>query len=88
MGAGVVLTHQAVVTTVASLATYIEDLGLQLGEEQHSDVMLSYLPLAHVFDRVSEEMMLGCGGAVVSRGLVLNGVVETRFKFKSAELSG
>lgn len=62
-----VLSHRAVVSTVASLVTYIDELGLQLGEEQHNDVMLSYLPLAHVFDRVSEEAMLGCGGAVVSQ---------------------
>jgi long-chain acyl-CoA synthetase len=28
------------------------------------DTMLSYLPLAHIFDRVAEEMMLAKGGTV------------------------
>lgn len=29
-----------------------------------SDVFLSYLPLAHIFDRVAEETFLGLGGSI------------------------
>lgn len=32
-----------------------------IGED---DVFLSYLPLAHIFDRVVEEFILHCGGSI------------------------
>lgn len=58
--AGVMLPHNAVVSTVASLSATLERLGEPLGP---GDSMLSYLPLAHIFDRrvgcrVPEELVL------------------------------
>lgn len=46
---GVLLKHSAVVATVASLVAFLEDVA-----DEHigvGDVTLSYLPLAHIFDR-------------------------------------
>lgn len=46
---GVMLSHDAVVKTIASGLKFIEhQLGVHLGE---GDVFLSYLPLAHILDR-------------------------------------
>jgi long-chain acyl-CoA synthetase len=58
---GVELTHAAVVATIASLTSYLRIVGVSLGP---GDSMLSYLPLAHIFDRVAEEMFLYTGSAV------------------------
>ena len=58
---GVELTHAAVVATIASLTSYLRIVGVDLGP---GDSMLSYLPLAHIFDRVAEEMFLYSGSAV------------------------
>ncbi len=42
------ITHKAVVATCAGIYDFLEVVGAKLGCE---DVMLSYLPLAHIFDR-------------------------------------
>jgi long-subunit acyl-CoA synthetase (AMP-forming) len=51
---GVLLTHRAVVATVAALIAFLEqvkgNLGSGGGLGPH-DSTLSYLPLAHIFDR-------------------------------------
>jgi long-subunit acyl-CoA synthetase (AMP-forming) len=44
----VLLTHSAVVHTVHSLIVFLEHTSCQLDSD---DSMLSYLPLAHIFDR-------------------------------------
>merc|ERR1712078_220702 len=46
---GVLLKHSAVMATVRGLLDYMEGLSTQVGAD---DVFLSYLPLAHIFDRV------------------------------------
>ena len=58
---GVLLKHSALMATVRALLDYMQGLGAKVGLD---DVFLSYLPLAHIFDRVSEEMYLGVGGAI------------------------
>uniref|UniRef100_A0A7S0UJY6 Long-chain-fatty-acid--CoA ligase n=1 Tax=Polytomella parva TaxID=51329 RepID=A0A7S0UJY6_9CHLO len=58
---GVLLKHGAVISCVASLHYYCTFHKFDLGA---ADVMLSYLPLAHIFDRVAEELMLYRGVAV------------------------
>jgi len=58
---GVELTHAAVVATIASLTSYLRVVGVSLGP---GDSMLSYLPLAHIFDRVAEEMFLYTGSSI------------------------
>ena len=51
---GVLLKHAAVVASVASLTSYLEAAPAQNLSYGPGDVILSYLPLAHIFDR--------CGG--------------------------
>ncbi|EFJ51001.1 hypothetical protein VOLCADRAFT_40665, partial [Volvox carteri f. nagariensis] len=58
---GVQLPHSAVVATIASLAAALEHYNEQV---RPGDSMLSYLPLAHIFDRVSEETCLAAGGCI------------------------
>ena len=49
---GVILSHRAVVSTVASLMTFIDTLTPGKGNFlDENDVFLSFLPLAHIFDR-------------------------------------
>jgi long-subunit acyl-CoA synthetase (AMP-forming) len=49
---GVLLTHRAVVATVAAQIKYLGLVGSTMGGGLGpDDVMLSYLPLAHIFDR-------------------------------------
>ncbi|GAX79708.1 hypothetical protein CEUSTIGMA_g7149.t1 [Chlamydomonas eustigma] len=58
---GVMISHRAVLSTIAGLVAYLE----QLGEKMDcNDVFLSFLPLAHIFDRVAEELMLSLGGSI------------------------
>ena len=63
---GVEISHGAVVATVAGQEAFLASIAdgprsFSLGVD---DVMLSYLPLAHIFDRVAEELMLNVGGRV------------------------
>ena len=49
---GVLITHRAVVSTVAAQIDYLSLVGPVMGGGLGpDDVMLSYLPLAHIFDR-------------------------------------
>eukprot|EP00878_Enallax_costatus_P003626 GHUV01003840.1.p1 GENE.GHUV01003840.1~~GHUV01003840.1.p1 ORF type:complete len:345 (+),score=105.28 GHUV01003840.1:110-1144(+) len=59
---GVLLKHSAVVATVASLVAWLHDVV----EEKFGvgDTTLSYLPLAHIFDRTLEETLLALGGGI------------------------
>jgi hypothetical protein len=45
---GVLLTHSAVVAAVTSVQSYCKDYNLDFND---TDRLLSYLPLAHIFDR-------------------------------------
>lgn len=59
---GVMIKHYAVVETIASGKMFLDkqmDVHLVPG-----DVFLSYLPLAHILDRVSEELFLYLGGCI------------------------
>lgn len=58
---GVMLTHAAVLATINSLVEYLSITNSKLGP---GDAMLSYLPLAHIFDRTSEEMFIAVGGRI------------------------
>lgn len=67
---GVELSHRAVLDTVFSLAAFMYSFKVQLGSE---DVFLSYLPLAHIFDRLGDRAVVYC--------FVLNPVVLTTVPF-------
>ncbi|KAG2442580.1 hypothetical protein HXX76_002665 [Chlamydomonas incerta] len=58
---GVMIPHRAVVSTIAAILAFLEFCKEKMGP---SDSYLSYLPLAHIFDRVVEELMLSVGGCV------------------------
>ena len=45
---GVLLTHESVLNAGAAVLHAIENYDIKLDQD---DVMLSYLPLAHIFDR-------------------------------------
>lgn len=58
---GVMLTHTAVISGVANAYFYCKANNVHYGE---GDAFLSYLPLAHIFDRVNEEFFLFFGGCI------------------------
>ncbi|GMH34395.1 hypothetical protein BSKO_02229 [Bryopsis sp. KO-2023] len=57
---GVMLTHKAVISMVASTKIFLNKYN-NMGED---DIFLSYLPLAHIFDRSAEELHLAMGSAI------------------------
>lgn len=49
---GVMLTHSNILSVVAGQLAAINQVATRYGEKfNKDDVMLSYLPLAHIFDR-------------------------------------
>jgi long-chain acyl-CoA synthetase len=47
---GVMLSHAAVIAEVAGLQAFLKQIPAGITIDEH-DAMLSYLPLAHIFDR-------------------------------------
>jgi long-chain acyl-CoA synthetase len=58
---GVMLTHENVLVTIAGLDHYLKSLNEVM---DYNDVYFSFLPLAHIFDRVAEEMFVFVGGSI------------------------
>ncbi|KAI8474564.1 MAG: hypothetical protein J3K34DRAFT_407403 [Monoraphidium minutum] len=58
---GVLLKHSAVVAAVANVIYYCKAMDYVVGP---GDSLMSYLPLAHIFDRVAEELVLHVGGRI------------------------
>lgn len=58
---GVMMTHRNVTAVMASLVYIIEKCGLDISD---SDVHMSYLPLAHMYERLAQLMMFTYGGKV------------------------
>ncbi|KAL3163225.1 hypothetical protein ABBQ32_009626 [Trebouxia sp. C0010 RCD-2024] len=58
---GVELSHRAVVRTVAGVHKYLQLVGYEM---DCNDSQISYLPLAHIFDRTSEELLLYIGAKI------------------------
>jgi len=58
---GVMITHSAMVYSISGVNAFLEHHNEESGPE---DVFLSYLPLAHIFDRLVEEYMLYVGGSI------------------------
>eukprot|EP01026_Neomeris_dumetosa_P050635 TRINITY_DN44443_c0_g1_i10.p1 TRINITY_DN44443_c0_g1~~TRINITY_DN44443_c0_g1_i10.p1 ORF type:complete len:663 (-),score=91.10 TRINITY_DN44443_c0_g1_i10:340-2328(-) len=58
---GVMLTHSNLLAIITASKTYSEYMNVYFGSE---DVFLSYLPLAHIFDRTCEELLLYCGSQI------------------------
>ncbi|GAB4818390.1 hypothetical protein N2152v2_005436 [Parachlorella kessleri] len=58
---GVEITHRNLMTSIAGAHTILRQMGVTLGP---GDFMLGYLPMAHIFDRLIEELLLSSGAAI------------------------
>lgn len=52
---GVMISHANMIAGVTTAVQFLCDVSIPMGP---SDRFLSYLPLAHIFDRLNEEMFL------------------------------
>ena len=59
---GVMLTHRSLVHTVYSLICHSRQCADLVFTQD--DVLISYLPLAHIFERVNEELFTHVGGSI------------------------
>ncbi|KAF2313448.1 hypothetical protein GH714_011056 [Hevea brasiliensis] len=58
---GVLISNDSIVTIIAGVKRLLESVNEQLTTK---DVYLSYLPLAHIFDRVIEELFISHGASI------------------------
>ncbi|KAJ1386080.1 AMP-dependent synthetase/ligase [Sesbania bispinosa] len=58
---GVLISNESIITLLAGVKRLLESVNEQLHEK---DVYLSYLPLAHIFDRVIEETFIWHGASI------------------------
>ncbi|KAK8956150.1 Long chain acyl-CoA synthetase 4 [Platanthera guangdongensis] len=58
---GVMISNESIITLVAGVLLLLQESNEEL---QDDDVYLSYLPLAHIFDRVVEEMFIFTGASI------------------------
>ncbi|KAK9668396.1 hypothetical protein RND81_13G057400 [Saponaria officinalis] len=58
---GVLLSNESITTMVGGVISFLASVNEKLSE---NDVYLSYLPLAHIFDRVVEEAIIAHGGRI------------------------
>ncbi|KAL8136431.1 hypothetical protein V2J09_002432 [Rumex salicifolius] len=58
---GVMISNETIVTVVSGINFSLKDINQELKE---NDVYLSYLPLAHIFDRVLEELLISAGASI------------------------
>ena len=62
---GVMVTHGGLIATVAGQVAGFDQIGALVDQAlTPDDVMLSYLPLAHIFDRALEELFLAVGASI------------------------
>ncbi|KAM0938470.1 putative long-chain-fatty-acid--CoA ligase, CDP-diacylglycerol--inositol 3-phosphatidyltransferase [Dioscorea sansibarensis] len=58
---GVLISNESITTLISGVVRLLDCVNEQLSEK---DVYISYLPLAHIFDRVIEEMFIFCGASI------------------------
>ncbi|WOK91383.1 long chain acyl-CoA synthetase 4-like [Canna indica] len=58
---GVLISNKNIITLISGVARLLNCVNEQLNED---DVYMSYLPLAHIFDRVIEEMFIFHGASI------------------------
>ncbi|KAK0586908.1 hypothetical protein LWI29_014256 [Acer saccharum] len=58
---GVMISNDSIVSVVAGIKCLLDSVNEELTSK---DVYLSYLPLAHIFDRVIEEYFINSGGSI------------------------
>ncbi|XP_010518417.1 PREDICTED: long chain acyl-CoA synthetase 1 isoform X1 [Camelina sativa] len=82
---GVVLTHQAVATLVVGMDLYMDQFEDKM---THEDVYLSFLPLAHILDRMNEEFFFSKGASVGYYHGNLNALRDDIQELKPTYLAG
>ncbi|XP_077226588.1 long chain acyl-CoA synthetase 4-like [Tasmannia lanceolata] len=58
---GVLISNESIVTLIAGVKRLLKSVNEELSQD---DVFLSYLPLAHIFDRVIEELFISSGASI------------------------
>ncbi|KAG5538238.1 hypothetical protein RHGRI_018983 [Rhododendron griersonianum] len=58
---GVMITHESILSIISAQNHSLESMNDQFSE---TDVFFSYLPLAHIFDRVIEEVFISTGASI------------------------
>lgn len=58
---GVMISNESIVTLIAGVKRLLQSVNEELNEK---DVFISYLPLAHIFDRVIEELFISHGASI------------------------
>ncbi|XXG82342.1 hypothetical protein AAC387_Pa10g0314 [Persea americana] len=58
---GVMISNNSIITIIDGVKRFLQNVNEQLTED---DVYLSYLPLAHIFDRVIEESFISRGASI------------------------
>merc|ERR1739848_379921 len=58
---GVILPHSALVSELAAVGDKLKAVNCDISEH---DIFISYLPLAHIFDRMTEELLIARGGSI------------------------
>jgi long-chain acyl-CoA synthetase len=57
---GAMLTHKNIVSIASSMLVYVKHTNIESGHERY----ISYLPLAHMFERVCQCVMVSLGGSI------------------------
>ncbi|GJN00872.1 hypothetical protein PR202_ga18094 [Eleusine coracana subsp. coracana] len=58
---GVMISNESILTNIAGIDSFIQSVGEVFSQD---DVYLSYLPLAHIFDRIFEEVFISHGSKI------------------------
>ncbi|KAK3037311.1 hypothetical protein RJ639_032073 [Escallonia herrerae] len=58
---GVVISNDSILSIISGVNHHLESMKEEFSEK---DAYLSYLPLAHIFDRVLEELMISAGASI------------------------
>ncbi|KAA8516170.1 hypothetical protein F0562_019349 [Nyssa sinensis] len=58
---GVMISNESIVSIISGVDHHLESMNEEFSER---DVYLSYLPLAHIFDRVIEELFINTGASI------------------------
>ncbi len=62
MPKGALITHLNMVSVVSSVIIYLKKMNISVQGEQER--FLSYLPLAHMMERVAQATLIGIGGKI------------------------
>ncbi|KAJ3701291.1 hypothetical protein LUZ61_004996 [Rhynchospora tenuis] len=70
---GVMISNRSIISVIAGLKLLLKTLNLEIGV---GDVYMSYLPLAHIFDRIVEDLFIYNGASIGFWRGDIKGLVE------------